>query len=137
MPHDANNDPRNRRKNERHAVRGEARIEPLDEHLALGAPKEVSLQDIGLTGVMFQCDGPLPMGSKWRLRFIHRGNALAMIPVIVRYCAPLGDCYYHIGAQFAIEPAVLSALGVEEHELNLEQVCGTYRAPANRSVASA
>ncbi len=104
----------------RHIVRGEAKIEALNDHCSAEPPLHVNLQDIGRTGVMFESDRALELNSTWRLRILHRGYEVTTLPIIVKYCreAPTGAVM--VGAQFMIEPFVLSFLGVAEHELRME-----------------
>lgn len=125
-----------RRRYDRHTVRGEARIEPLRESDDFVGPKDVHLLDIGRTGVRLLTSEPLARNSHWRLRLIHRGHALALIPILVRYAerqAASGS--YHIGAQFMIEPAVLSQLGVSDLDLLRDQVEGRFLDPAGADIA--
>lgn len=122
----------NRRQSERHVVRCEGRIEPLREGDSLGAPKEVQLLDIGRMGVCLLIGESLPVGSQWRLRLIHRGYLLAQLPVIVRFCQDHGGAC-HVGAQFMIEPIVLTQLGVTEQQLAHDIVEGRFFDPAAAS----
>jgi hypothetical protein len=118
------------RQSTRHTVRGEAKLEPLNENLDLVAPAQVTLQDIGRTGVMFDCDRPLPLNSAWRLRILSRGHQVASLAILIRYCRAVRDGQHQIGAQLAIEPFVLSFLGVDEHEIRMED----WLDPRNASV---
>ncbi len=105
------------RRFERHHVRGEARLEPLDESNGLEAPFMVMLQDIARTGVMFQSPQPLVIGTQWRINFLHKGHRLGTCPLVVSHCQQVRPGFYLIGAQFMIEPIVLSALGVKSRDL--------------------
>lgn len=102
---------------ERHHVRGEARLEPLDESTSLEAPFVVMLQDIARTGVMFQSPQPLAIGSQWRINFLHKGHRLGSSPLVVSHCQQVRPGFHLIGAQFMIEPIVLCQLGVKSRDL--------------------
>lgn len=108
----------------RHSVRGEARLEPLAERLALEQPLQVMLQDIGRTGIKFYVDRPLELGSAWRMKFIHHGFAIGSAPLAIRYCDAVSESHFHIGAQFMIEPYILNIVGVPEQDLKVDAVDG-------------
>ncbi|QNN23297.1 hypothetical protein HED60_13775 [Planctomycetales bacterium ZRK34] len=119
-----------RRRYDRHTIRGEARIEPLRESDDFVGLKDVYLLDIGRTGVRFLSSEPLTRNSHWRLRIVHRGHALAMVPILVRYVERQAESgSYHVGAQFMIEPAVLSQLGVSDYDLSRDQAEGRFLDP--------
>ena len=104
----------------RHFVRAEARLESINESLDIVLPAQVTLQDIGRTGVAFDCDRALVLNSSWRLRIVHRGHQVVSLAVLIRCCREAEDGRYQIGAQIMIEPFVFSFLGVDEHEIRME-----------------
>ena len=102
---------------QRYEVRGEARIEPLDERSVRGLCIDVRLRDISRTGVMFAIEGPIDVDSMWRMRLIDSGHAIGSVPILVRYCRSASDGAFEVGAQFMIEPYILNVLGVATHRL--------------------
>lgn len=128
----------NRRRFRRFVIRGEARLEPLNNS-SLGDSQVVLLRDVGYAGVGFLTDRELDLETMWRMRFHHpnHGTVFGAQPVIVRYCRPIQPNLYMVGAEFVIEPYLLSLLGVEDKKLR-QEVAGTeeeeadnaeYRAP--------
>lgn len=112
--------PTGKRKFVRHVIRGEGKLEPLNDHYNLGSVHHVMLQDIGRTGAMFETDQPIELNSTWRLRILHRGYQVAAIPVVIRYCRSSGAGYL-VGGLFTVEPFIMSYLGVPEHDLNMDE----------------
>lgn len=102
---------------ERHVIRGEGRLTPLNEHELHAGPIGVMLHDICRSGVLFEADRPLEPGSTWRLNFVQRGHVIDSQPVTVRRCAECGGGVFRIGASFIVEPRVLHALGVNPTRL--------------------
>ena len=104
----------------RHVVRGEAKIEPLDEEAHLPLTLQVIVADISRCGVMLQIDRMVVAGSMWRLRFTESGHTLGTASILVRYCRPVGKRSYEVGGQYIIEPYILKTLGVSWHDLKQE-----------------
>ncbi len=105
----------------RHSIRGEARLEPLDEGPSLDPPLLVMLQDIGRTGVKFMINQNLDVDSTWRLRFLHHGFCIGTVPLIVRYVKEVERGNFHAGGQFMIEPYILNMVGVSEEILKVSE----------------
>ncbi len=62
----------------RHVIRGEAKIEPLNEKSPLGQIQDAALLDISRTGVKLQINQSLAPDSTWRLRIIMKGQAVGI-----------------------------------------------------------
>lgn len=109
------------RRFKRFAIRGDARLEPMDEN-ALDEPMTVLLRDISRGGVGFLCDRSLEPQTSWRLRFENRGNIVGAQPVIIRFSRLIQRNLYIAGGQFVLEPYLLSLAGVPESQLKQEEM---------------
>jgi len=100
----------------RYDVRGEARLESLDDY-DVTPPQRVKLRDIGRGGVGFLTDQDLEPFSTWRLRFEANGHPFASQPISVCFCRVVQDDLYLVGAQFIVEPYIMTLLGVPPAKL--------------------
>jgi len=105
--------PHDDRRHDRHSIRQQAKLEPLDEACDLEQIFHVTLQDLSRSGAKLLSDRPLRPNTTWRLRIIDKSLAIASLPVRICYCKTLKDGVYHLGAQVMIEPFVLAALGID------------------------
>ncbi len=124
------------RRNRRHAVRGEARLELLDERISSDRLISVTLHDVGRTGCMLLSDGAIEAGTMWRLRLHDRGQLVASQPLVVRWCRRHGQGY-RLGAQFVIEPYMLKFLGVPEAEVTADELAQEFASYTEPSRANA
>lgn len=118
----------------RHVIRGEAKIEPLNEKSPLGQIQDVTLLDISRTGVKLQINQSLELDSTWRRRIIMKDQAVGTVPVLIRYCQSVKDGVYEVGGQIMIEPYILTILDVPQPELTQDDqvfFCGPETASAN------
>lgn len=118
--HDASAD-RERRRFERREVTAPAALEPMERPGdGSSAMFDVTVRDVGRTGVMFHAPRALPIGSAWRLWLLNRGRPFTSTPIVVRYAVPVaGEAETHqVGCQFMLEPFFLARLlEVPEEEL--------------------
>lgn len=127
-----------RRRFRRFVVRGEALLEPLNRK-SVTESRTLLLRDIGYAGIGFLADQPLDPESMWRVRFQHddHGAVIGSQPVVIRYCRPVQANLYMVGAEFIIEPYLLSLLGIDSvklrHEATVDAAhdaaAAEYRAP--------
>jgi hypothetical protein len=103
-----------RRRFVRHVIRGQARVEPLDEQMSDGHSTQVTIRDICRVGLLVECERELEIGSTWRMRFIDHNYCLGTVPFIVRNCRKVGQSRHHVGGMFMIEPFILKHLGIDD-----------------------
>jgi len=63
-----------------------------------------------------------------------KGQAVGIVPVLIRYCRSVNDGVYEVGGQIMIEPYILTILDVPQHELTRDDqvfFCGPETASAN------
>jgi hypothetical protein len=102
-----------RRKSERLEVHAAAALEPMERPKGPSSSMfDVTVRDVGRTGVMFHSPKPLPVGSTWRLWLLHHGRPFTSTPIVVRYTMPAeGETDTHrVGCQFMLEPFFLARL---------------------------
>lgn len=97
----------------RHIVRGDAELHPVDQSALDASPVPITLRDIGGGGLGFICDALLPAGSTWRVCFLMQGFVIGQQTLVVRHCRKIEDGVYLVGGQFCIEPGLMVALGVD------------------------
>ena len=110
------------RRNKRYRVHAAARIEPLDDDDVQGEPVDVTIQDVGLTGMMLRLDKPVAVGSAWRLCLFDTGRLLTSVPIVIRYCQPESAGRYRLGVQVMLDPFFLTWLGVPRHQLAVDEL---------------
>ena len=110
-----------RRRFRRFVVRGEALLEPLNRK-SVAESRTLLLRDIGYAGIGFLAHQPLDPESMWRVRFQHddQGAVVGSQPVIIRSCRMVQPNLYMVGAEFIIEPYLLSLLGIDSMKLRQE-----------------
>lgn len=111
------------RKFRRFNIRGEAKLEAIDDHGS--AATQVLLRDISRAGVGFLVDRFIEPCTQWRLRFMADGALAGSQPIAVRYCRLVQDNLYMVGGQFIIEPHILAVAGVKPEELRQDEL-GSY-----------
>ena len=103
-----------RRRFERLEVNAAAALEPMERPKGSSSSSmfDVTVRDVGRTGVMFHAPRELPVGSTWRLWLLHRDRPFTSTPIVVRYAMPVdGQPDTHqIGCQFMLEPFFLARL---------------------------
>lgn len=106
----------------RFSVRGDARLEPLEDNETDLSTATVSLRDVSRAGVGFLIDKHLDAGSFWRIHFQSLGTwhpmRVASTCVCVRFCRLVQEGLYLVGGQFVVEPLTLVAIGVSEQDLS-------------------
>ena len=109
-----------RRRFERHEIRGRAKLEPLDEQKTRLKPIDINLWEVGLNGIKFRSPINLEQDSSWRIRIIRDGHLIAHLPISVRNIKQNSTGDYFIGALYLIEPAILAQLGVPVRSIQLQ-----------------
>lgn len=104
---------RDQRRDSRHTVRAEGWAQPLDERMALVERVEVTVQEVGRSGLLLMGPTPMKVGTAWRVVLIDRGDRLADVPVVVRHCRGSEEEGYSVGCQVMLEPFVMRWLGVD------------------------
>lgn len=107
----------------RYSIRGEARLEALDER---GGDESVlvQLRDISYGGLGFLISRFVEPNTNWRIRFILHDRVFASQSLSIRFCRMIDTGFYLVGAQYIIEPFVLSLLGVAEERLRGDDLNG-------------
>jgi hypothetical protein len=100
----------------RYNIRSDARLEALDER-ATDESILINLRDISSGGIGFLVSRFIEPLTCWRVRFLIHDRVFASQPVSVRFCRLVEAGLYLVGAQFIIEPYVMSLLGVPEDRL--------------------
>ncbi|MEX2215744.1 MAG: PilZ domain-containing protein [Phycisphaeraceae bacterium] len=117
----AEQDERRRENDQRRAsrktVRVEALINPLLDSALTVDPIRVSIRDISMTGMGFLTSVPLPPGSLWRMAMLVDRHTLGQQAFTVRHCRALSAGVCVIGAQFCVDPALISLMGLKLSEL--------------------
>lgn len=108
---------KDRRRFSRHAVRGSARIEPLDEMIVSTRTIQVTIIDVCSIGMQLEVDRELDVNSTWRVRFIEHNFCLGTVPLAIRNCRKLDEYTYQVGGMFVIEPVLLRHLGMSSNQI--------------------
>ena len=89
------------RRQERHDVRVEARIESLEPSEDGSVRVEtVQITDISTGGVGFVAQNKIESGSTWSLRDVPQAGMSFSESIVIRWTAPLDDGKYNCGAQY-------------------------------------
>jgi len=112
--------PGNKRQSTRHEVRGQGKLQPLDEKLDLDPAIDVQVRDVGRTGVLFDVPCELEVNSTWRLRLVVDGHLAGTIPLLVRHTTATEAGTWRVGAQVIIEPIMLTHLGVRRDRIRFD-----------------
>jgi hypothetical protein len=115
---------KDRRRFSRHSVRGQARIEPLDEMLSNVHTLQVTIRDICTIGMLFEIEKELEVQSTWRVRFIDHNYCAGSVPFIVRNCRKISENVFQVGGMFVIEPYLLKYLGMTYQQVQRELLGG-------------
>ncbi|MBI1370327.1 MAG: hypothetical protein GC162_16960 [Planctomycetes bacterium] len=110
------------RRYQRFVVRGEAKLEPIDE-MELEHPIPILLRDISRGGVGFLSNQFLEPCTMWRVRFATKDYVIGSQPIIIRFCRAVQSDLYLVGGQAVIEPYILGMLGVPANQLRHEDMC--------------
>ncbi|QQE10766.1 hypothetical protein JD969_14835 [Planctomycetota bacterium] len=105
---------------DRHIVRGEAELHPMNRSKLDPTPIEVQLRDVGRGGLGFISQDSLPLGSTWRICFTKRGFVVGQQAIIVKYSHQVSTGVYLIGSQFIIDTGLLTLLGVNPAAIDKE-----------------
>ena len=109
----------------RFTIRADASLEPLNAIRTARPPLVVMLRDISCIGVGFLSGEHLERNSFWRLRFYSQNHRVGSQPICVRYCRMVQDGLYLVGGQFVIEPSMMTAVGVDPHQLTADVLTET------------
>jgi hypothetical protein len=101
----------------RFAVRGEALLWPADVSSQPVAPATAQIRNISRCGIGMLCSEPASPGKHWRLQIIDSDLMVASVAAFCRFCRPVTDGAFLIGAEFGIEAAIMRTLGVSAKEL--------------------
>ena len=105
---------------ERHIIRGEAELHPMNRSKLDPTPIEIQLRDVGRGGLGFISQEDLSLGSTWRICFTKRGFVVGQQAIIVKYSHRVSSGVYLIGSRFIIDTGLLTLLGVNPATIDKE-----------------
>ena len=105
---------------DRHVIRGEAVLTPVEDRSKEGFMVEAHLRDVSRGGIGFVCRELLEAGSRWRIEFRQHGHAIAEQTIVVRHCREVRSNLYLCGSQFIASAGLLTLLGVPAADLLAE-----------------
>jgi hypothetical protein len=101
----------------RFPARGEAMLFPGEASSRQALAVDAHIRDISRGGIGLLCDRPGKPGEFWQVRLVTGRVGISTVTAYCRFCRPVIDGMYLVGAEFGIDAAVLLALGISSSDL--------------------